>query len=215
MQTVKGKPINEFNLIIFGVGGQGNLLASEIVATASVKAGYKTRVGETFGMAQRGGPVASYIRIGSNIYAPIVSPGTVSLILAFEPMEALRNAARFLEPGGTVVMNNRPIIPHVVSMGKSRYLSTDEIVHMIKMVGARDVKAFNAMDIAQKGGNPLTMNIVMVGALAGLGLLPFPIDLLRDALKERLPASLLDMNKKAFDEGLKVLAKRAPAGSEK
>jgi len=209
MSKVTGKPIKEFNVVICGVGGQGNLLASEIVATAAVKAGYKSRIGETFGAAQRGGPVASYIRIGSNIYAPIVSPGTVSLIVAFEPMEALRNTARFLEPGGMVVMNSRPIIPLAVSMGKDKYLSLDEITQLIKKAGAKDVVSFDAMAIAEKVGNPITMNIVMVGALAGSGLLPFPVDLLREAVRERIPAALLDINMKAFEEGYRASAKKS------
>jgi indolepyruvate ferredoxin oxidoreductase beta subunit len=209
MSATPAKPIKEFNLIICGVGGQGNLLASEIVATAAVKAGYKSRVGETFGAAQRGGPVASYIRIGSDIYGPIVNPGSVSLIVAFEPMEALRNALRFLEPGGMVVMNSRPIIPLAVSMGKDKYPSVDEIVQMIKKTGAKDVVAFDAVAIAEKMGNPIVMNVVMVGALAGSGLLPFSADLIREAIRERIPSALLELNMKAFDEGYRASAKKS------
>jgi indolepyruvate ferredoxin oxidoreductase beta subunit len=196
------KPVKEFNIVIAGIGGQGNLLISEIVATAAVRAGQKVRVGETFGAAQRGGPVASYIRIGSEVYSPILSPRTADLIVGLEPLEALRNAVRFLRQGGTVILNTRPIIPTEVSMGINRYPPIQEILDALKRVGAGRVISFDATAEAEKLGMALVMNVIMLGAVAGSGVLPFPTEILREVIAERLAGPLLDLNIRAFETGL-------------
>jgi len=201
LEMAQKSDIKELNIVIAGVGGQGNILASEIFAAAAVKAGYKVRVGETFGAAQRGGPVASYVRIGGDVYGPIVDPGSVSLIVGFEPMEALRNAFRFLAPGGIVIMNTRPMIPLSVSMGKDRYPTIEEIKDSIKKLGAKRVIAFDATKKAEELGYVITMNIVMLGALAGSGILPFSPDVVRDIVKERFSGSIQELNLKAFEVG--------------
>jgi len=201
--------IRQFNAVIAGVGGQGNILASEIFAAAAVKAGYKVRVGETFGAAQRGGPVASYVRLGSSVFSPIVSPRSVHLIVGFEPVEALRNASKFMAPKGVVVLNTRPIIPTSVSMGKDRYPSTHEIVKAMEKLGASKVVAFDATEMAEKLGNPIIMNMVMLGALAGTGILPFDAEVIRETMKERIPGALLEINLRAFDAGFDAVREKS------
>lgn len=199
--------IKEFNAVIAGVGGQGNLLASEILATAAMKAGYKIRVGETFGASQRGGSVASYIRVGSEVYSPILDPGRADLIVGLEPAEGLRNALRFMRSGGTVVLNSKPIIPTSVSMGVYKYPSIEEILETLRKMKAKTIVVFDATSEAEKIGNVLVMNIVMLGAIAGSGVLPFSIDTLKEVILERLTGPLLNMNLKAFDAGLNISEK--------
>jgi len=174
-----------------------------------VKAGYKVRVGETFGAAQRGGPVASYVRLGSSVFSPIVSPRSVHLIVGFEPVEALRNASKFMAPKGVVVLNTRPIIPTSVSMGKDRYPSTHEIVKAMEKLGASKVVAFDATEMAEKLGNPIIMNMVMLGALAGTGILPFDAEVIRETMKERIPGALLEINLRAFDAGFDAVREKS------
>ncbi len=193
--------IKEFNLVIAGIGGQGNLLASEIIATAAVREGLRVRVGETFGAAQRGGPVASYIRIGSEVYSPILEPGRADLIIGLEAVETLRNALRFLRPGGTVVMNIRPIVPLEVSMGTEKYPSPQEVLDALRRIGAERIIHFDATSEAERLGMALVMNIIMVGAAAGSGLLPIPAEAIREVITERLAGPLLELNLKAFEAG--------------
>jgi indolepyruvate ferredoxin oxidoreductase beta subunit len=199
--------IKEFNAVIAGVGGQGNLLASEILATAAVKAGHRVRVGETFGAAQRGGPVASYIRVGSEVYSPILDPGRADLVVGFEPAEGLRNAVSFMRSGGAVVLNSKPIIPTSVSMGIDKYPSIEEIVEALRRMKAETIIVFDATAEAERIGNVIVMNIVMLGAMAGSGVLPFSAETLKEVIKERLTGPLLDMNLKAFDAGLTMSEK--------
>ncbi len=194
--------VKEFNLIIAGIGGQGNLLASEIIASAAVREGHRVRVGETFGAAQRGGPVASYIRIGSEVYSPIIDPGRADLIVGLEAVETLRNAFRFLRPGGAVVMNTRPIVPVEVSMGLQKYPSPQEIIEALRRIGAEKIIHFDATSEAERLGMALVMNMIMVGAAAGSGLLPISTEAIRQVITERLAGPLLELNLKAFELGL-------------
>ncbi|MBS7638804.1 indolepyruvate oxidoreductase subunit beta [Candidatus Bathyarchaeota archaeon] len=194
--------LKEFNLVIAGIGGQGNLLASEIIASAAVREGHRVRVGETFGAAQRGGPVASYIRIGSEVYSPILDPGRADLIVGLEAVETLRNAFRFLRPGGAVVMNTRPIVPVEVSMGLQKYPSLQEIIEALRRIGAEKIIHFDATSEAERLGMALVMNMIMVGAAAGSGLLPISTEAIRQVITERLAGPLLELNLKAFELGL-------------
>lgn len=193
--------IKEFNLVIAGIGGQGNLLASEIIASSAVREGHRVRVGETFGAAQRGGPVASYIRIGTDVYSPILDPGRADLILGLEPVESLRNALRFLRPGGAIVMNTRPIIPVEVSMGVEKYPTLQEILEALRRIGAGRIIHFDATSEAERLGMALVMNMIMVGAAAGSGLLPISTESIREVITERLAGPMLELNLKAFELG--------------
>jgi indolepyruvate ferredoxin oxidoreductase beta subunit len=143
------------------------------------------------------------------VYSPIVSPRSVHLVAGFEPVEALRNASKFLAPRGVVVLNTRPIIPTSVSMGKDRYPSIEEIVRTIERLGASKVVAFDATEIAERLGNPIVMNMVMLGALAGTGMLPFDAEVIRETMKERIPGALLEINLKAFDAGFNAVQEKS------
>jgi len=193
----------EITLAIAGVGGQGTLLASQIIGHAAVKLGFSVRISETFGMSQRGGPVVSHIRIAKQVYSPLIPLMTAELILGFEPIEALRAATRFLVRGGSVIVNTRTIYPVEVNRGDMKYPPLDKIIEALKNI-AGEVVTLDATSLAIKAGNPISANIVMLGALAALGKLPFKPEELREAVRERVPRDV-ETNLKAFDLGFQAI----------
>ena len=195
--------VRNLDLIIAGVGGQGNIVASQVVGMAAIKAGLKVRIGETLGQTQRGGPVISYVRIGREVYGPLIPMHGGHILLGFEPLEALRAAMRYISPNGTVITNTRPVMPTDVSTGEAQYPEVKKIVDSLKRL-AKKVIILNATELAIKAGNPIMMNTVMLGALAATGELPFSAELLRETLKERTPR-YTKMNLRAFNLGLEAI----------
>jgi len=199
LTAIKG---NELNIIIAGVGGQGNVRGAQILGMAAVKAGYKARVSDVYGIAQRGGPVLSHVRIGKEIYGSMVEEHRADVIVGLEPMEALRATSRFLKPGGTIILSTRPIYPVEVNTGKASYPKLEDILAVIGKA-SRKIVTLDATKIAEEAGIPIAANIVVLGVLVGLGILPFPEAILRQAIKENIPRAL-EQNLKAFDTGLSM-----------
>jgi indolepyruvate ferredoxin oxidoreductase beta subunit len=198
--------IEKFNLLITGVGGQGNLLSSEIIATAAVIEGYKVRVADVFGAAQRGGSVLSHIRIGENVFSPIIHQRSADIMLGFEPAECLRTL-RFLSRSCTAIVNTRPIYPRDVSVGNLTYPSTPQIIFLLqKMVKNLIYRDFT--EIAEKAGSSRVLNVVMVGLLAGLELLPIRKETFIKAIVETVPSSAKELNVKAFELGFEETFRR-------
>ncbi|MCQ5373418.1 MAG: indolepyruvate ferredoxin oxidoreductase subunit beta [Candidatus Methanomethylicia archaeon] len=193
---------SEINIVISGVGGQGNVKAAQILGAAAIKAGYRVRISDVYGIAQRGGPVVSHIRIGEEIYGFLVEENKADIVLGFEPMEALRAVAKFLRVGGLVIVNTRPIYPVEVNIGKAAYPNIGEILSTISKV-AGSVITLDAAEVAKDSGIPIASNIVMLGVLAGSGALPFEAELLRDAIKENIPR-FLEENLRAFEAGFSI-----------
>jgi len=182
--------------VVAGVGGQGSVLASHIIAEAAIDQGFKVRVGETFGAAMRGGAVASHVRIG-DVSSPLVQKHTADTVLALEPLEGLRVATEFFSPTGIVILNTRPIPPLDVFLGKFAYPELEEIIKALQSLGKK-VFAFDATQLAIKAGNPKTLNSVILGAFAASKLLPFPPSILEEAVASRVPSQTKDVNIKAF-----------------
>jgi indolepyruvate ferredoxin oxidoreductase beta subunit len=192
----------ETNIIISGVGGQGNLLASQILAKAALNKDYKVRIGETHGMAQRGGAVTSHVRIG-DVYGALVPEGRCDYLLGFEPVEALRQI-KFMKKDGVVVINEKPVVPVTVSIGQAEYPDVTKVINSLESYCK--VYKFDAYKIAQKLGNPIVMNIIMIGALCKIGeKLPFTKEDIIEVLKEKIPEKFLDLDLKALEEGYAVL----------
>ena len=190
----------EFNILICGVGGQGTILASYVLGNAALKDGHKVRLGEIHGMAQRGGSVVSHVRMGDEVYGTVIPEGKADIIVAFEPLEALRNLS-YLKNGGKTILNTEKINPISVSLGESEYPPLDEILSNLSEKGK--VYHFNATEIAKKVGNQVTMNMVMVGALS---LLETPIK--NETLLETIVSVLskkAEINMKAFEAGRKKM----------
>jgi len=196
--------MSELNLIIAGVGGQGSILASHIVAIAAIKDGLRARVGETFGAAMRGGAVASHVRIGKNVEGPLVPKDGADVIVAVEPLEGLRNAVKFLKPSGIIITNIHPWYPMDVNIGRAQYPSMDQIEEAVRKMGGKVVK-LDATKLAQEAGNVRTTNIVMLGALAATGKLPFSVETLKETVRENVPPKTIDANMRAFELGSKAL----------
>jgi len=202
LATCKSKK-DEIALVIAGVGGQGTLLASQIIGHAAVKRGFSVRISETFGMSQRGGPVVSHIRIAKTVYSPLIPLMTADLVLGFEPLEALRASVKFLTRGGSVIVNTRIVYPVEVNRGDAKYPPLEKILEALRNI-ASEVVTIDATTLAIKAGSPISTNIVMLGALAALEKLPLAPEDLREAVKERVPRDV-DINLRAFDLGFQAI----------
>lgn len=187
------------DICISGVGGQGSLTSSRILGEAATRAGLKVLVGEIHGMAQRGGIVESTVRIG-DVHGPIVSDGAADVLIGFEPVEALRSIAKTSERT-VVIVNTRPVVPANVSMADAKYPSSEEVIATISKSCQR-VIAFDATFAAKQAGNAQAMGSVLLGALAGSGVLPFSISLLEETILEEVPPRAKEVNRRAFAAGV-------------
>jgi indolepyruvate ferredoxin oxidoreductase beta subunit len=183
------------NILLAGVGGQGILLASEILGEAFVRGGYDVKKSEVHGMAQRGGAVTTHLRFGPKVYSPLIEPGTTDLLIAFEKMEALR-FLHYLKPGGTAVVNTQEIPPAPVSSGQERY--PEQIEERLREA-LPHVYLVDALAAALALQEVRAVNMVMAGAASRF--LPLPDEAYADALKARLPARVVDVNLRAFGAG--------------
>jgi indolepyruvate ferredoxin oxidoreductase beta subunit len=191
--------VKEYNILITGVGGQGVILMSELLGKSAVDDGLRVRGSEVLGMAVRGGPVVSMIRLGDGIEGPLIPAGKGDVLVAMEPAEGLRNIG-YLSSSGDVILNTRKIVPPTVSIGASKYPELAEIVAKLKAASGR-VYQLDAAGIAQQAGSAQTVNIVLLGALFGLGRLPVKIETMKAAIQARFPAKTAPANLKAFDLG--------------
>jgi indolepyruvate ferredoxin oxidoreductase beta subunit len=184
-----------FDLLITGVGGQGAILASDIIGKAAVSAGLPIRAAETHGMAQRGGSVVNHIRVGKD-YGSMIPKKGADLLLALEPMEAVRYLD-FLKDGGIIIVNTQPIVPVTVTSGQAKYPEVSDIVDALSEKYI--VKAFNADELAFEAGSRLAMNVVMVGAVSGY--LPISKEILLESVKALVPQKTIEVNLRAFEAG--------------
>ena len=191
-----------FNIITASVGGQGNIVSSDIIGSAAVESGLKVTIGETHGLSQRGGSVLSNIRISRRFqYGPIVPAGEADLILGFEPLEALKVFMRYGKEGTVVLLNERPNYPTTVLSGIAEYPEVADVIGWLEAHGAT-VYPFQATELARKAGNPVAMNIVMVGAFAGAGAAPdIEEETWYKVLRNTFSGERLDLNIKAFELG--------------
>jgi indolepyruvate ferredoxin oxidoreductase beta subunit len=199
------------NVIVTGVGGQGNVLVSQFMGRALVRAGYHVTIGETYGASQRGGAVMSHLRISRQAqYGPLIPSGQANVILGLEPVETLRVLAQYGNPGVTVITNSRPVYPLAVAIGAARYPTVDEIMSALEALSA-SAWLINATDIAVELGAPILANIIMVGALVGAGVLPLRPEEVEQEFQESLSDDRLELNLKAFRRGLAEAKTRLPA----
>lgn len=189
----------EFNILIAGVGGQGVILMSELLGKAAIADGLRVKGSEVLGMAVRGGPVTSIIRLGEDVYGPLIPLGKCDTLIGMEPSEALRNAS-YLSKSGLVILNTVPIIPFTVSLGQSKYPSLDQILKKLDGIASKIIK-LDAAQIAQDAGSLLATNVVMLGAFFGTELLPIRMVTIQEAIQTRFPAKVASVNMKAFDLG--------------
>lgn len=189
------------NVIITGVGGQGNILASHILAGAAIADGFHTVIGETYGQSQRGGAVMSHVRISRDMeYGPLIPRGGAHVIVGLEPMETLRVAALYANPKTKVIVNPRPNYPLMVLYGAQEYPAVEELLARLEEMTA-EVRVIESTELAKKAGEAMASNVVMVGALAGSGWVPISLDTFKSVLKEVIPQKILKINQQAFELG--------------
>lgn len=187
------------SIIIVGVGGQGTLLASKILSTAAMERGLFVRTSETIGMAQRGGSVSSHVRMDAKELSPVIPQGRADLLIGFELSEAARILGK-LAPEAKAIVNAEKIVPTNVALKKGVYLENEYLELLKKRVpGALLIEG---TPLALKAGNARSLNVVMLGAASGAGLLPFGEDEIRAALRKSVKEKTLAVNEKAFDLGL-------------
>lgn len=187
--------MNVFNILIAGVGGQGVLLTSKIIAEAALLAGLDVKQSEVHGMAQRGGSVLSQVRFGEKVFSPIVNEGEADLLIGFEPLETARYL-HYLRESGMAVYNTRSIGTIGVSIGKEEYPAD---IHETIRKNAPRVHAFDATDVAVSVGEKRAVNLVLLGA--SLRSLPVDEKVVDQAIANSVPKKLLEINKKAFLAG--------------
>jgi len=200
-----------FKLVIAGVGGQGTLLASRLLAQSAIEAGLHVTIGETYGMAQRGGPVMSHVHIGGETNNPQMRPGEADVLLGFEIGEAVRRGVTYLKDGGLALVNRRKLPPVEVISGMVAYPSEESLISLLKQV-TEDIVIFDATRLANKAGDPITTNVVMLGALTESGRLPFSKDMIVTAMKSSLRHAYLELNMRAFDLGKKGFRQASEKG---
>jgi len=182
------------NVILTGVGGQGVVLVSELLAMAAVNAGYDIKQTEVHGISQRGGSVHSHIRFGGTVYSPLVKPGEADVLIATEKLEGLR-LAHYVRENGIIVVNTYELLP----IGGERY--PHEAADFLRGKGYR-VLAFDATEQAIALGNHRVSNVMLLGA-ASIHL-NIPEEIWEATFEEQLPAGLLEINLRAFAEGIRI-----------
>lgn len=190
-----------WNLILTGVGGQGNVLASQILGQLLVNKGYTVTVGETYGASQRGGSVMSHMRVSvRDQFSPLIPEGQADLIIGLEPTEVLRVLAPYGNPGTMVLLNTRPIHPIDVIAGDVRYPELGDLLERIRALSAR-MWILNATEIALEMGDPIFSNIVMLGALSALEALPIDLEGFKTVAGQLVSANRVEDNLLAFQRG--------------
>ena len=201
---MNGKEEN-YNLIITGVGGQGNVLASQLVGQTLVGKGYYVTIGETYGASQRGGPVMSHIRISTKKQrSPLIPQGKGDVIVSLEPVEALRVIAPYGNPDAVALVNTRSIVPIGVASGDETYPDIEEIKTALDEL-CKAVYYINAVEMAMELGSPIMSNMIMLGALLELKILPLSVEEFSETLGRNLAGDKLDINLKAIEEGRKTV----------
>lgn len=189
------------NLLLCGVGGQGILLASEILSSVLMKAGFDVKQSEVHGMAQRGGSVIAHLRYGEKVYSPLIELGSADFAVSFELLEALRYLP-YLHKKSRVIVNTQQILPSPVTTGADIYPT--DVIDRLKGFGL-SVFPIDAFAVAQSVGEAKAVNMVLVGALSVF--LPLDEDLFLKAVDERVPEKFRKVNIEAFLKGRELIKK--------
>jgi indolepyruvate ferredoxin oxidoreductase beta subunit len=183
------------SILLAGVGGQGIVLASKILAKCAFTAGFMVKESELHGMAQRGGSVISHVRFGENVYSPLIPIGKADFMVALEELEGLRYTY-FLKPSAQVILNTKQVVPSIMVPVNSKY--PENVKQKLEDQGFR-VDAISALDIARELGNLKVENIILVGALSSY--LPFTLEHWEKTIEESVPSKTVELNIRAFKTG--------------
>jgi indolepyruvate ferredoxin oxidoreductase beta subunit len=184
----------KMNFMLVGVGGQGTLLASDILADLGVRLGFDAKKAEIHGMAQRGGSVTSFVRWDRQVFSPIIARGEVDILVAFEKLEALRYLEH-LKPGGMLLVNDQVIEPITVKAGDAKYPAIADLQSAFEKAASR-VCWVDGLMLAEQAGNAKAANVVILGALSAL--LEPPAEAWLEAVEAHVPPKAVEVNRKAF-----------------
>jgi indolepyruvate ferredoxin oxidoreductase beta subunit len=192
------------DILICGVGGQGTVLASKIIAASAMDEGYTAHSAETIGMAQRGGPVTSHVRIGGNAYSPLIPIGGADLLIAFEPSEAVRNL-KYIKKDGFVIVNRVPVKP--TSLGGGADYDGKTEIEFLKSVC--DCLVVDSDEMCAPFGSSKFFNVAVLGAASGTGRLGIKAETIQNSIIKIVPDRFKEKNLAAFDAGKKIGEKNA------
>jgi len=206
---MNGPGKDPLNLIIAGVGGQGNILASAVIAQAALREGLDATIGETYGVSQRGGSVMSHVRLtAGESPGPLIPRGGADILVGFEPLETFQVALEFANRHTRILCNPRPVYPIGVLSGDHAYPPVETLLQLLER-HAGEVTVVQATDMAREAGEIRAMNLVMVGAVAGMNLLPFKLESYREVLAGLFRGRDLEVNVDAFERGRRAAAESA------
>lgn len=191
------------NILLAGVGGQGTVLAAKVLAQAAQNKGWQVRTAETIGMAQRGGSVVSHVRMGSEgeaVHAPLVTPGTADVIIAFEPGEAARSLG-YLKPGGTVVSATTLVQPVTAALSSASYSASEVVANLRESLDRADasLRLVNDGEVLAALGNRRALNTVLLAAAVACEAVPLTLDELKRAVTACVKPQFVDINIAAID----------------
>jgi indolepyruvate ferredoxin oxidoreductase beta subunit len=190
--------MRNLSVMIAGVGGQGTLLTSQVLGAAALKEGYDVKMSEVHGMAQRGGSVITYVRIGEKVDSPVIEKGGADILLCFEKLEALR-WIDYAKQDGTIIVNEQRIDPMPVIIGSAKY--PEDITEELSK-NFPNVIPVKALDAARQLGNIKVLNIVMLGIMAKST--DIPVEIWHEAIRETVKEKFVELNIKAFDKGYQM-----------
>lgn len=184
--------------LLCGVGGQGTVLASRIIAAAAINCGYFARTAETIGMAQRGGCVTSHVRIGDRVPSPLIPRGCADIMLAFEPGEAVRNLP-YLKKGGALIVCDRAVQPVTAALADTKYNAETMLAYL--QTNVENCRVLRVDDIIELTGSVKAVNMALVGALAGTGAMGLTYADVEHAVTHKIKPAFIEMNRKALKYG--------------
>ena len=190
--------------LLCGVGGQGTVLASRIIAAAAMDNGLSAKTAETIGMAQRGGSVVSHVRIGKSVASPMIPMGGADVLLGFEPGEAAASLP-YLKAGGTLIVSRQEVTPVTAALGISGYRGGDCLDYLLEQVPKCYI--IDGEEICKACGSPKVLNVAFVGALCASGQMDLTLEDAQRALRARMKPQLLDMNFKALELGAAAITR--------
>ena len=193
--------MKKFDLLITGVGGQGVILASNIIGEVALAAGYDVKKTDTLGMAQRGGSVVSHVRLGPQVYSPLIQVSEVDVLLAFEKLEAAR-WSHYLGPEGVAIVNNHALRPLSVNLGGERYPDDEKIASILRR-GSERIYFIKGTERAKKMGNIKILNVFLLGCASVF--LPLKIRVWQDIISRHVPPAVRELNIAAFSQGRKEM----------
>lgn len=197
---MKAKLLDEYNIVVVGVGGQGLLTLAGAIARAALEHGYEVRAAELHGLSQRFGSIETSLRFGKNIYSPIVRQASADLVIALEPAEAIK-ACYYASQKTAFLLDTKPIVPNIMYQEGIEYPSIDEIKSRINIFSKKIITVNASEDTKALTGSTIQANIYLLGRAASEGLIPLKKEWLIKGIEEVVPPAAVEVNKKVFEAG--------------